>query len=106
MRRQFLCLPEEYSCFLKSSFSAVHVETWQGYAGVKIYPKYVPIKHIRKKYCFYRLSRAFFFFFLLFTFLEELMCTERAVLQACKGAEQDCPHTPMYNCDAGHRNFP
>ena len=48
MRRQCLCLPEEYSCFLKGSFSAMGVEIWQGYAGVKIYPKYIPVKCIRK----------------------------------------------------------
>lgn len=48
MRRQFLCLPEEYYSFLKSSFSAMGVEIWQGYAGVKMYPKYIPIACIRK----------------------------------------------------------
>lgn len=43
MRRQFLCLLEEYSYFLKSLFSAMDVGICQGYAGVEIYPKYVSI---------------------------------------------------------------
>lgn len=43
MRKGFLCLLEEYSYFLKSCFSAMDVEIFQGYAGVEICPKYVSI---------------------------------------------------------------
>ena len=60
----------------------------------------------QKNCCFYRLNRAFLFMSLLFTFLEESICAEHAMLQACRDAEQDCPHTSRYDCDAGHRRFP
>lgn len=43
MRKPFLCLIEEYSYFLKSCFSVVVVEIFQGCAGVEIYPKYISI---------------------------------------------------------------
>lgn len=95
MRIPFLCLPKECLCLLRSSFSVVSVEIWQGCPGVKIYPKYVHINMYQNNFCFYRLSRAlnFYFIFLLFTFPEESICSEDAMLQACRDAEQDCSYT-------------
>lgn len=67
MRKPFLCLIEEYSYFLKSCFSAMVVEIFQGCAGVEIYSN--------------------IFLFLLITFLEEFICTEPAIIQAFRDVE-------------------